>query len=66
MADDQCCPDDYGGSHYHCPYCGCSCSMMGHLDVQGNPKWCPPPEKRPTWAKQFVTVEPVTTDLNMN
>jgi hypothetical protein len=20
---EPCCPDDYGGSHYHCPYCGC-------------------------------------------
>lgn len=27
---DRCCPEDYGGSHYHCANCGEVSSMFGH------------------------------------
>lgn len=46
---EQCCPDDYGGSHYHCVKCGCVSSMLGHHKGE-----CPPENERPEYAKRFV------------
>jgi hypothetical protein len=53
----QCCPDDDGGSHYHCPYCGCSCSMLGHLVGDPPRLECPSENDRPPWAVEYVTDE---------
>jgi hypothetical protein len=53
----RCCPDDEGGSHYHCPWCGCSCSMMGHRTNADGTLDCPPEADRPAWAVEHVTEE---------
>ncbi len=59
MDDDRCCPGDFGGSHYHCPYCGCTCSMMGHMNTRGELVYCPPVAERPAYAADFVDPEAV-------
>lgn len=57
MFDDQCCPGDFGGSHYHCPYCGCTCGMQGH--IYKDEMDCPPLEERPAYAAAFVNKKAV-------
>jgi hypothetical protein len=54
---EPCCPDDYGGSHYHCPYCGCVSSYQGHFYGDPPKLDCPPEDKRPAWAVEHVTEE---------
>ncbi len=51
---DRCCEADFGGSHYHCSYCGCTCSYQGHVDASGYPKWCTVLDKRPAYAARFA------------
>lgn len=52
MTDERHCPDDYGGSHYHCVWCGCTCSMQGHAGNSPTDH-CPPPDQRPAHAAAY-------------
>ena len=54
---DPCCPDDFGGSHYHCAYCGCVCGMMGHWGHHDPRYYCTPMDQRPEYWEKFVTVK---------
>lgn len=54
---DRCCPEDFGGTHWHCGYCGCVSGYQGHVGKNGNTTFCPPLDKRPSWATNFVMVD---------
>ena len=54
----QCCDDDWGGSHYHCPACGQETSMYGHVGGKPPRRSCTDTELPDAYGDAMSTAGP--------